>query len=61
MPDKERTGKRINHAGSLTFSKLKNQHLRRTRRKQGKPEGSFINGSATRHPNWKDAFFLVLK
>jgi hypothetical protein len=52
MPDKEKTSKRTNHAGSLTFSKLKNQHLRRTRRKQGKPEGSFIDGSTTRHPNW---------
>jgi hypothetical protein len=52
MVDKEKTGRRLNHAGSLTFSKLKNQSLRRTRRKQGRDVGTFRDGSTTRHPNW---------
>jgi hypothetical protein len=43
---------RTNHAGSLTFSRRKNQSMKRTRRKQGKPEGTFVNGSTIKHPNW---------
>jgi hypothetical protein len=35
------SSRRGNHPGSLTFSKRKNQAMRRTRRKQGRPEGSF--------------------
>lgn len=51
--DMQKTHGRKNNPGSLTFSKRKNQSLRRTRRKQGKPEGTFINGSINEHPNWK--------